>query len=183
MIFFTADTHFNHENICQLSNRPFDSLHDMEETIVSRWNSKVGKGDLVYHLGDFALSWGKKDLDKIESMLSRLNGSKFLVKGNHDRVEVTKSKKWTKVAGLHEIKVKALDNQRIVLCHYPMRTWNQMARGAWMLHGHCHGNLPDTGGKILDVGVDCHKFKPVSLDEVAEYMGQRSVINDHRSGR
>ncbi len=47
---------------------------------------------------------------------------------------------------------------------------------AWMLYGHSHGNLPDIGGKTMDVGVDCHGYKPISLDEVAEFMAGREFV-------
>lgn len=30
-IFFTSDTHFNHENIMKLCNRPWDNVNDMNE--------------------------------------------------------------------------------------------------------------------------------------------------------
>ena len=51
-IFFTADTHFGHENVIQFDKRPFSSASEMDEEMIKRWNNKVGKGDLVYVLGD-----------------------------------------------------------------------------------------------------------------------------------
>lgn len=181
-IWFTADTHFNHENIIEYSSRPFPGLYQMTDKIIDNWNYRVLPGDTIYHLGDFALSWGKKHAEVIDRLLARLNGQKFLVKGNHDRDEVTKNPRWVQVKDYHEIKVDLGDvhKQRIVMSHYAMRTWNQMHRGAWMLHGHSHGSLEDIGGKTLDVGVDCYDFHPVSLGEVAESMRLREVTSyDH----
>ena len=181
-IWFTADNHFNHENIVELSSRPFSDLEEMTETMVERWNDRVKPGDLVYHLGDFAISWGKKHAVVIDSLLTRLNGNKFLVYGNHDRAEVKRNRHWAKVVGYHEIKVDlgSGGRQRIVLCHYAMRVWNQMHRGAWMLHGHSHGNLKDSGGKTMDVGVDCHDYSPVGLEYVEELMKNRVFVGvDH----
>jgi calcineurin-like phosphoesterase family protein len=37
------------------------------------------------------------------------------------------------------------------------------------LFGHSHGKLPPYG-KSFDIGVDCHNYKPLSLDEVVEKM-------------
>ena len=184
MIWFTADTHFNHGNIVSYSSRPFDDLEDMTERIIEQWNERVNHGDLVYHLGDFALSWGKRDFDPIDWILSRLNGNKWLIRGNHDREEVYKNPRWNKVEFYHELKVDlgGVHKQRIVLCHYAMRVWNQMHRGSWMLHGHSHGNLSDIGGKSMDVGVDCHDYRPISLDEVAQYMANREFVSyDHHT--
>lgn len=183
-IHFTADTHFNHANIINYSLRPFKSLDAMTGTIIENWNAKVSPRDTVYHLGDFALSWGRRHAELIDDLLRRLNGHKHLIVGNHDREEVVKSKQWIAVKHYHELKIDlgGEHRQRIVLCHYAMRVWNQNHRGAWMLHGHSHGNLPDIGGKITDVGVDCWNYSPVSLDQIAEYMGNRDIVAvDHHS--
>ncbi len=182
MIWFTADTHFHHRNIVKLSSRPFASLEEMSETIIARWNERVGPGDVVYHLGDFALSWGNKDGPLIDGILQRLNGQKWLIRGNHDRKEVLTNPRWIKVLDYHELKVDlgSRVKQKIVLCHYPFLVWNGNHRGSWMLHGHCHGNLPDPGGKIIDVGVDCHDYAPLSLDALADWMAQRPIeVRDH----
>lgn len=183
-IWFTSDTHFNHANVIEYSNRPFSDLDEMTETIVDRWNAKVKPGDTIYHLGDFALSWGKKHAELCDSLIERLHGQKWLIVGNHDRDEVTKNLRWHKVTHYHEIKVDlgGEHKQRIVLFHYPLRTWNQIHRGAWMLHGHSHGNLTDIGGKTMDVGVDCHEYQPISIEEVAEFMEGREVTGcDHHT--
>lgn len=184
MKYFIADTHFNHANCIDFDGRPFSDLQDMTDKMIANWNSVVDPGDEVYHLGDFALSWGRRSSGPlIDDILSELNGNKFLVKGNHDRDEVTKNPRWAWVRDYYEIKADmgGEHKQRIVLSHYAMRTWNQAGRGAWMLHGHSHGNLPDIGGKILDMGCMNWNYFPVSLDRVAEVMRHRVFIppDDH----
>lgn len=52
----------------------------MTEQLIYRWNSVVGKNDIVYVVGDFALC-GKQ---KIIEIGHRLNGRKRLILGNHD---------------------------------------------------------------------------------------------------
>lgn len=183
-VWFTSDTHFNHPGIITHQPRPFTDLGEMTETIISRWNDVVRKGDIVYHLGDFALSWGKKHTEVIHTILTRLNGQKWLIVGNHDRDEVTRNPLWAKVAHYHEIKIDfgGVHKQRIVMCHYAMRVWNQMHRGSWMLHGHSHGNLTDIGGKSLDVGVDVHNYTPIHLEAVKAFMDTRMMVAcDHHS--
>src|SRR6478735_2856912 len=83
MRFFTSDTHFYHERIISLSNRPFKDVDHMNEMIVLNWNSKVGADDTVYHLGDVML--GQNFVEHLP-LLDRLNGHKILVVGNHDRM-------------------------------------------------------------------------------------------------
>ena len=79
-IFLIGDTHFCHRNIIKYCCRPFSSVEEMNEELISKWNSVVGKNDIVYVVGDFALG-GK---DKIIKIGQRLNGRKRLILGNHD---------------------------------------------------------------------------------------------------
>ena len=80
-IFVTADHHFHHKNIIEYCKRPFKTVEEMEGVMIERWNRKVGKNDLVIHLGDPAL--GTKE--KIKETREKLNGTIILIKGNHDK--------------------------------------------------------------------------------------------------
>ena len=175
MIWFTSDTHFNHENVIQHDKRPFANLFIMTETIISNWNSVVAKGDIVYHLGDFALSWGKKHYQIIDDILGRLNGQKILIRGNHDRAEVLKNPKWLRVSEIERLSVDlgGEHKQWITVCHYAWRTWYRSHYGSWMLHGHSHGLLPDNGSNSMDVGTMCHNYFPINIDTVKEFMSKR----------
>ena len=80
-VFFTSDTHFSHARIIELCDRPFRDVQHMNEMLVENWNDIVSPDDTVYHLGDVALGQIEESLGYI----SRLNGDKVLVTGNHDR--------------------------------------------------------------------------------------------------
>ncbi len=79
MRYFIADTHFNHENIIKYCNRPFKNSKEMNEYIISKWNSVVTKDDIVYHLGDV----GFGSTEELKKLVSSLNGTKILIRGNH----------------------------------------------------------------------------------------------------
>lgn len=76
-----SDTHFGHANIIGYENRPFESLSQMDNILIKNWNSVVKKNDVIYHLGDFAFHY---DEQKLKDLLSKLNGHKVLIIGNHD---------------------------------------------------------------------------------------------------
>ena len=80
-IFFTSDLHFGHEGIIRMCNRPFQTLEEMDETLIKNWNSLAKPKDKVYVLGDFFMYYKKP---KLREILNRLNGTKILIKGNHD---------------------------------------------------------------------------------------------------
>jgi len=175
MLFFTADQHFGHRAIIEYCNRPFASVEQMDLEMIYKWNSVVGPKDTVYHLGDFTL--GNRKVAR--RYFSQLNGFIRVLanKFHHDKrwlQDVTnygyESIQGNLVVSLPPVHVLEIDlgnphPQTIVLSHFPFAVWEKKHFGAWHLHGHSHGRY-HAPGKILDVGVDCNDFTPVSLDEV-----------------
>ncbi len=170
-VMFSSDTHYGHANVIKYAKRPYEDVDEMNEAMITNWNSVVRKGTAVYHLGDFALC----DVDKATKIAKRLNGQKFLIFGNHDkrlRKEKEFLSQWVWAKDMADITV---GSQRIVLCHYAMRVWSQSHRGAWQLYGHSHGSLKDDPRSLsLDVGVDCHQYYPISFEEVQVLMSKKT---------
>ena len=81
MIFFTADLHLGHENVIQFCKRPFATTDEMDEALIGNWNSTVKAKDEVYILGDLTM----RPAAEAHSYLTRLNGRKYFIRGNHDR--------------------------------------------------------------------------------------------------
>ncbi|MCF1193194.1 metallophosphoesterase, partial [Mangrovimonas sp. AS39] len=79
-VWFTSDLHLGHKNILvyEKEARPFETVEEMNETLISNWNNTVRTSDIVFCLGDFA--FGRSNVD----LAARLNGRKRLVMGNHD---------------------------------------------------------------------------------------------------
>lgn len=176
-IFFTADTHFLHKNIIDHCNRPYKDIDDMETGLIDNWNSVVTPDSIVYHIGDFMFPVRSRDKHKVDEVLSKLNGTKLLITGNHDHKEVTRSKHWSWVGDYKVVVVKGKERrQEIVLFHFPMRSWHHIGYGAWHLHGHCHGNIPPYG-RSIDVGVDCFSYTPLSLSQVRHIMDDIEVAS------
>ena len=185
--FFTSDLHFGHANVIKYSRRPFDDVGAMDATLINNWNAAVDTGDRVYILGD--LSFLPQAM--LVYYLGEMNGRKVLVYGNHDkrlRKTPTVLQLLDDAADLMTAKVADSDAtdgvQRIVLCHYPMLVWDQSHRGAWHLHGHCHGTLPDDPNALrLDVGVDCWHYRPVEYAEIKARMKLKTwQPRDHHDG-
>lgn len=163
-IFFTSDTHYGHGKIIQYCNRPFNSVPEMDEELVQRYNKVVKPGDIVYHLGDFSFHYTQEE---IEVLLKRLNGRKIFVSGNHDKDRQFNRLSYQEHFRILELTGKFWSPYNPTLCHFPMMSWNGSFHGTFHLHGHTHGNLPfDPSIRRLDVGVDVHEFAPVSWDDV-----------------
>jgi len=174
VVYFTADTHFYHENIITYCKRPFKNVEEMNEAIIANWNSVVRPVDCVYVIGDFIFGSPQKQVKRLVEIIKRLNGYIFLIKGSHDRLELyTPSILGDDAERFHifedRLVTLSIDNQEIVLCHYAMRVWPKSHYGAWHLYGHSHGRLGEWG-KSLDVGVDCWSFRPLSFFDIKSIM-------------
>ena len=134
MKFYISDLHFGHKNIMSYDNRPFFNVGEMNETLITNWNSVVSKGDEVYILGD--MFWKNEGATDI---LARLNGRKYLVLGNHDRLNADMNKhfEWVK----EYVEIKYGDNH-IILCHYPIPFFKNHTRdGYYHFYGHVHSSF------------------------------------------
>lgn len=161
-IWFTSDTHFGHANIIKYCNRPVQSVAEMDELLTQNWNDSIRAEDIVYHLGDVTFY---KDPELIEAVMSRLNGIKHLIIGNHDKVSVI-GKYFYTCLPYHEL--YRITKHPIILSHYPIESWNMKFHNSIHLHGHTHGTIDNSGLRRFDVGVDCWVMKPVNLDEILE---------------
>jgi calcineurin-like phosphoesterase family protein len=157
--FFTADSHFGHSGIIGMCGRPYADIEAHDRGLVDAWNAVVGPDDVVHHLGDFAYRCPPQ---RVRQLFDQLNGTKRLILGNHDHKGPTLQLPWASIDQLTETTV---DGQVIVMCHYGLRTWRNMRRGALMLYGHSHGNLPGNR-QSCDVGVDCTGYSPISLPQI-----------------
>ena len=169
MEFFVADWHLGHANLVyKFGERPFKTLEEHDRTIIDNHNSRVGPKDDVYVLGDVCFA-GKKTFLRY---LDGINGRLHLIRGNHDRrlnAELKKRFVWEK--DLHTLKIKKDRVYKIVLCHYPMRSWDGSSRGSWMLHGHDHGKLGEDP-RLLSfcVSINTIGYFPLSFSQVKAKM-------------
>ena len=131
--FYISDTHFGHANIIRYDNRPFSTIAEMDKTLIDNWNKVVSTEDTVYILGDF--SWyGEFDT---RDVITKLNGRKVLIKGNHDKETVKSYYYFDKIVDYLEVH----DNgTKVIMSHYPMPFWNGQFRDSVHLYGHVHNS-------------------------------------------
>jgi len=165
MDWFTADTHAYHDKIIAPCNRPFESGEHMAMELAKNINALVGPTDTLFHLGD--ICWrGKKWIGIFREMLNC--HQVFLIRGNHDDIGLNDTHRW--FAGIFDI----YSHDNIIMCHYPLESWNRMYHGTYHLHGHCHALLGESLFKLrADVGVDACGYHPVSRDGIETMMQAR----------
>ena len=174
MIFYTSDLHLGHTNIIKHSNRPFNTIEEMDEYLINMWNNVVQNTDTVYIIGDLIF---RAQTDHIEEYLNKLKGHKHLIVGNHDRPWLNKPNKnyhrfFESVSPLLYAPNKSYST---VMCHYPMMTWPKENRGAYMVYGHIHNNIHDwfwpiiaQKDNMLNAGTDVNNYMPVTLDQMIQ---------------
>ena len=156
-VYFTADTHYHHKNICRgasnwtnkSSCRDFELLQDMDEAIIDGINRTVAADDVLFHLGDYAFG----DAKYYREFRSRINCQTiYLIYGNHDERLIANEEDlqslFTECSFYREVTFKS---QKIILSHYGFRVWNKSHHESWMLHGHSHGTLsPSIPGPLVE---------------------------------
>ncbi len=169
MIYYTSDLHFGHKNIIEYEDRPWETIEDMTIGLIVNWNRIVEPTDETYILGDFAFQNSYMTPFLITDVLSRLNGKKHLIVGNHDtwiNKQAFNPRYFESIDYYKEIKDQGKD---IVLCHYPIENWNGMEHGSIHLHGHLHSNPTELYRKNrFNVGIDNWNYTPVTLKEVLD---------------
>jgi calcineurin-like phosphoesterase family protein len=201
MIFFSSDQHFGHERICELSNRPFCSVTEMNEQIIENYNSKIEKEDEVYFIGDVCLGKISESL----KLIKRLNGKKYLISGNHDRTSKIMSKTlekvelWEKIykeAGFERIQdslTLEMTFGNLFLSHFPISGDSQekdrflqfrpvIKENEILIHGHTHSlervSLTKNLQLQIHVGVDAWDFFPVSEIEIKNIIRNNKLDKD-----
>lgn len=182
-VWFTSDTHFCHEAIIRMNGRPFDSVEAMNQALIDNWNARVGKDDVVFHLGDFCFGNAKV----WDSILAQLNGRIHLVLGNHDRKYFDRRHQYTNLVSVAEQMSIIVDNRKIILNHYPFLCYagTYSPFKTYQFFGHVHTSDFSDGKDIprlaylfptqYDVGVDNNGYKPISFNEVDRIIKQRKT--------
>lgn len=183
-IFFISDTHFNHKNIIEYCNRPFKNVEEMNKVLIENWNNIVTDIDIVFHLGDVALT----SESEMKELIHNLNGKKILIKGNHD----TKSDEFFKKAGFEYVYQGALtlNEEKILLSHKPIKD-SEVPDGYINIHGHIHNKMLNEVNPItnemeypeelysknshINVSVGMINYKPISWKELLDMVENKAL--------
>ena len=192
-IYFTSDPHYWHANVIRYCTRPYANVEEMCEDMIAKWNSIVKPNDIVYVLGDFSLAFrpvesysfrfnGTRFLVPGNHDFCHSYHKKSRTKENQDKwIQKYKDYGWNI---LPEQTVADFKGLGIVnMCHHPYagpyelegggdkyEKWRPVDDGKILLCGHVHEKWrtrrSPKGTLMINVGVDVHGFKPVSLDEI-----------------
>ena len=168
-IYLVSDTHFGHHGVCRFLRddgtklRPWDNPEEMDEAMVEAWNETVRPNDKVYHLGDVVIN------RKALSIMSRLNGDKVLIRGNHDIFRDDEYRKH-----FRELRAYHVMNG-MILSHIPIHS-DSLGRFGTNIHGHLHANrvmARDLFSDQLELDVRYHcvcveqtDFRPILFEDV-----------------
>jgi len=196
--FFTSDWHVGHANSIKFDNRPFRDLEHMHKSLIKNYNAIVPEHGICYFLGDFGMMGSKE----IKEFLAKLNGTKVLILGNHDKKTNSMYNSGFDVV-LYEATLY-IAGERVTMTHCPLRglfredisnmkgaaegdLWHGESRqiqfsidkhDGYHLSGHIHspnrGRSKKIEGKQYDVGVVANSYRPVSLGQL------ESWINKHK---
>lgn len=163
-IWFTADSHFCHENIIKYCNRPYANAYLMNEDLIKRWNAVVKPNDIVWHLGDFC--FGKKE--NVQSIFPRLNGKIRIVLGNHDHHKM----KFYYDVGFQKVYDRPiLFNNFFILSHAPLQ-WISNNLPFANIFGHVHDSdvYKTFTARSACVCVERWNYAPIDWETIVDGM-------------
>ena len=166
-VWFVADPHFDHTNIIEFCSRPFNSVEEMNETILKNWKENIKPDDIVFFLGDMAFG---RDSRSPRWWLTQLVGKIVYIKGSHDQGIRPTS---TGLKGVLKVCRQAIletPERRFLLTHIPSEAppseypeWED-----WVIHGHYHDTVPQFRPKRVNVSLEHSDYSPISLDWILE---------------
>ncbi len=184
-------THFGHDAMYTFRRlngekvRPFANAAEGDAKMIENWNSTVKSSDKVYVLGDVAFD------QKSISILSSLHGSKILIKGNHDKMDLSVYRKYFKdVRATHQLSDEILSHIPI----HPASLYRHRSKSSWTnIHAHLHSEAvmeesddsPDTlmrpnvseDLRYFSVCVERINYTPISYEEVRSRIKSRIYPN------
>lgn len=186
-VYYIADCHFGHNAVIRFNNRPFETVEEMDNTMLNNWRSIVRPDDEVYIVGDLIF----RAKNPPEYYLDKLTGRKHLILGNHD--------KWSKHVDLDkyfesvsQIKEISDAGRHIVLCHYPMVEWPRSRQNSVLVFGHIHNKVEGDAfdyylkhENMLNAGVDINHYCPVTFRQLVEnnkYFRESNKQGSHGNG-
>lgn len=170
MNYYISDMHMGHKNVLKFDDRPFQSVEEMNETLIVNWNKKVTDEDDIWVLGDFCYR-SEKDPS---FYLKQLKGKKHLIIGNHDKVTVNTDSALNYLDSVERLKHIKDREYNVILCHFPLADWNAKHRGSYHVYGHIHNNKDEVyefmkqQERALNAGCMINNYEPVTLEELLE---------------
>lgn len=174
--YFIADTHFEHDAIIKFCDRPFESITEMNRTLVENWNNRVTNNDHIYVVGD--LFYGGRDMasqKKAIEIVRNLNGVKHLITGNHDLPYLANPEYHSLFADINNMRQIKCDGENVFLCHYPIAEWSGYFRGSYHIYGHIHNHKNAAFLHMrnietaLNASVEIIHYMPVTFSELKIY--------------
>lgn len=158
-IFIVSDTHFSHANFLRFKDengnliRNFSCVEEMDEFMVTRWNSVVEDQDIVYHLGDCYFADGHKHLP-------RLKGRKRLILGNHDNAKDQNLHRHFQKISMWRM----FPEYDCLLSHVPVHE-SSLFKVRWNLHGHIHQQASPTP-RHINCSVEVQDYIPKLITDL-----------------
>lgn len=190
----TSDWHIGHDKAIDYDDRPFRNVDHMHEVLIKNYNATVPENGICYFLGDIGLT----NKQTTREVISKLNGIKVLVLGNHDEGRMSMWNCGFDVV-IHNFSTY-LHGQLLTASHCPLRgimredtsnmgshmgeNWHGERthhlysiedRGQFHIHGHIHSHknrkISQTFlGRQMDVGCVAHNYRPVSFAQIESWI-------------
>lgn len=164
--YLISDLHLGHENIIEYCDRPYESVAEMNDTLVENWNRVIDPDDVVFFLGDLGHF---AEEEAIRRWLEELHGRVVFIEGNHDNPD-----RYVDGVHTHQYYILSRGDRQFCCTHRPENApefWD-----GWIIHGHHHNNWPEEfpfvnhDERQVNVSVELLGYRPLSTDRLVDYL-------------
>ncbi|MDR3321928.1 MAG: metallophosphoesterase family protein [Synergistaceae bacterium] len=175
--YFTSDQHFFDSDIITYSDRPYESVEEMNEDMIARFLAKAGDADEVYVLGDiFGSCPPRSPFAACKSVMERLGVHErpfHLVLGNHDHLE---PKEYLEIGfeSVKTISFTTIGGMNVMLAHDPCMV---QPRDTLAICGHIHTLFaenwqPERNTFTINASVEVRNYEPIAEAEILEIVNR-----------
>lgn len=182
-LYLISDTHFDHGNIIEYCDRPFESASQMDNEMRERWNDRVGYEDTVLFGGDLAMARSERAIDYSRE----LNGNLVLLDGNHDDIDASEAPFPVFKSYFFTYTYDGKEYE-FYYTHWPVGTdhhgknnhphWSEPPKwfDGWYLHGHVHNNDVDNfpfvnpENQYVNLSVELLNYTPIEIEELIQIL-------------
>lgn len=202
-IWFVSDLHLGHAKDFIIGPRNYATVTEAYAHTFQMLG-KIGPNDVVFNLGDAVCGAGMNTVEYAKRMVSIPCRQHYYLWGNHNAGMKDLYRDCQRQLGLEADDVElypltypgtnfvflgnyvevTIDGKLVVMCHYPISSWQDIGDGSYMIHGHCHRNLKEKMTNRLDVSWEWMR-RPVEWKEIVSEMGgsKPAVVDHHGSSQ
>lgn len=161
-VFLTGNQQFGRKGAIRAHKRPFESVDEMNQQLIDKWNSVVSDEDVIFVLGNFI--W---DPQTARSVLKELKGNICVMEGEWDRAIYDISEEGDSQIDFIEEGIHVIPDASLCLSYWPLNEWPGKKKDWTSIIGYPDKKYKTShNDNILNASCDFWDYKPIEAKNI-----------------